>query len=132
MAIMSLGVLLTMAALYILLFLRLSGALKKTSALLHQGSSTGGSSSSDPYTRSPTPVDTSRSASDRRRQVRAVARKMLWYPLSYAVLSVPLVSCVLLGAKTTPLPHTYYIASNSAFASISESSLGTRGQTRTC
>jgi hypothetical protein len=77
MAVLSLGVLVIMAIIYVLLFLSLSGALKKITS--RQWSSTGGANSSKDgdFTLS----DPSSVAATRRREVRAVARRMLWFVL---------------------------------------------------
>ncbi|KAL7413828.1 hypothetical protein BDY24DRAFT_370115 [Mrakia frigida] len=119
-----------MAVIYIILFLSLSGALEKITGRMN--SSTGRGSSSNP-SRTSTAIP---SSVTRGRQVRSVARKMLWFPVSYATLScltvfsagfvvascaifsLPLVVCTLLAAKGKILDHEIYIASNILFVLV--------------
>ncbi|KAL7412697.1 hypothetical protein BDY24DRAFT_416074 [Mrakia frigida] len=113
-AFLSVSALTIMLILYVILFLSLSGALDRISN--RQISSVGkGSSSGVAGGRSEVPSSVTRG-----RQVRKVARKMLWYPISYLVGSLPLVVCVILGSQDKILDHSVYVFSNTFFVCISD------------
>ncbi|KAL7411990.1 hypothetical protein BDY24DRAFT_394174 [Mrakia frigida] len=109
----SLGVLFIMMVLYFGLFLSLSGALDR---LANRTTSvpTGSSNSGNRHGTS-TPIG---AAERRGREVRKIARKMLWFPAFYAVASLPIVISVLIAANGKVLPHLYYIVADCLFSAL--------------
>ncbi|KAL7416615.1 hypothetical protein BDY24DRAFT_428185 [Mrakia frigida] len=109
----SLVVLLIMVVLYFGLYLSLSGILDRLterSTSVPYGSSSSGTR--------PTTIHPIGAAEKRGREVRQVARKMLWYPAVYSVLSLPIVVSSLLAANGTVLPHMYFIVADCLFSSL--------------
>ncbi|KAL7416630.1 hypothetical protein BDY24DRAFT_438467 [Mrakia frigida] len=97
----SLAVLLIMIILYVGLFLSLSGILDR---LIERSTSVpSGSSNSGNLQSNSSPIG---AAEKVRREVRKVARKMLWFPAFAAVLSLPIVV------------SSYYIVSDCLFAAL--------------